>query len=68
MLGYRMRQEGTILSRNGLLDKASASSYRDQPVIQEAVRLALNEMTDGISLDKAHSDTKSYEMKKSEGA
>jgi hypothetical protein len=57
-LGHRMRQEGTILSLSGLLFKASANRFRDQSVIQQAVRLALNEMTDGISLDKAHRDTK----------
>jgi hypothetical protein len=50
-----------MLSLYGLLNKASAYLYRDQPVIQQAVRLALNEMTDGISSDKAHRDTKRYE-------
>ena len=67
-LGHRMRQEGTILSQGGLINKASARPYRDQAVVQQAVQLALNEMTDGISSGKAHRDTKRYVMKKSEGA
>ena len=48
-LGHRMRQEGTILSLSGLLSKASADPYRDQSVIQQAVRLALDEMTDTLA-------------------
>ena len=68
MLGHRMRQEGTILSLSELLKRASAYPYRDQAVVHQAVRLALNEMTDGISSDKAHRDAKRYVMKKSEGA
>jgi hypothetical protein len=68
MLGHRMRKEGTILSLSELLKRASAYPYRDQAVVHQAVRLALNEMTDGISSDKAHRDAKRYVMKKSEGA